>query len=255
MKRRFIVFLGMLIIIIPTGCSNPLNNENKKINFDKDNYQNFKCDVLNDVSIVEMNYFLTKYGDLYYYDLGNYKNGQNCVEVNNANKIKFKYGDMWVGVDKNIYQTNNKKEIQQFNLKNYPVPEDVLAADDILKYDHNLILKKDGIIYNADSLEIYKSFDNEKILDYKYESKKIIYLKTDKAYYINTITNEEECRKYSDAKCKYKLKRNDFLTKHYNEIAFIDDYSIDSGRITYITKNGKIYSIDLEGNTHTLGEP
>ena len=54
-----IVFLGILIVIITTGCSNQLNNDNeKKINFDEDNYQNFKCDVLNDVSIVEMNYFL-----------------------------------------------------------------------------------------------------------------------------------------------------------------------------------------------------
>ena len=169
--------------------------------------------------------------------------------------MKFKYNSIWIGIDKNIYTTKEKKNIKQINREYYPVPDDVLAADDILKYDYGLILKNDGIIYNATSLEVYKSFDNEKILDYIYESKNFNYLKTNQAYYISTITNEEECYKYSDVKCKYKLKKNDFLTQHYNEIAFIYSVDIDSGRITYVTKDGKIYSIDLEGNTHNLGEP
>ena len=66
------------------------------------------------------------------------------------------------------------------------------------------------------------------------------------------ITIEGECHKYSNVKCKYKLKND--LTKHYNEIAFIYSIDINSGRITYVTKDRKIYSLDLEGNTHNLGE-
>lgn len=155
-----------------------------------------------------------------------------------AEDIEFIYGTIFKGNDNNFYEIKDyevKKKVLEDNSKLY---YESLVVPGIEKYEEQHYLKE-GKIYTKNH-EIYNyDFNGETILDYNFDINNDItnyIIKTDKAYYILEIVNEEECEKYIDVKCDYNYVKNDFLTDKYNEISYV--YGVNYETIFAIMKNG-----------------
>lgn len=95
----------------------------------------------------------------------------------------------------------------------------LLGDGNIYRY---IIIKKDyNSPYTLLAKEvIYSQSDYDgKIIDFNYNQSNMrdTYLKTKNMIYRMKVTNEEECSKYADVSCKYKLKKDETLTKYYKD--------------------------------------
>ncbi len=238
MKKNGIILILIVFLLLLNGC----NKESK---------EKFNCDILNDVKMFiytrdgVKNYLLTNDGSLYI--IGNYSDGINCKKINSNEKFKGYYKENFenlVSIDNRLFDLNNDN-ITLSNEKNKYV--DVLKTTEVFYNENNgdikytgYLLKEDGNIYlhhyYLDEMdEIFKSFSNEKVLDFDSSRNKPLWIKTDRAYYINKIINQEECNKYDDVECKYEYEKSEILTNKYNDISFIGS---DYGDIYYVLKNG-----------------
>ena len=241
------VLLVLVILFMLCGCS----NEKK---------EQFNCDVLNDVKMFidkdgsDDKYFLTNDGSLY--KIGSYSDGSNCKKIDSDIKFKGYYKENFgylVSIDNELFSLNIDTINPSNEKNNY---SDVIKTSEIL-YKNNdgmaeytgYLLKEDCNIYLhryyvEEEDKLYKSFPNEKILDFDCSNGTPQWIKTDKAYYINMLKNEEECNKYDDVECKYEFEKSEKLTNQYNDISFVGT-DINS-RIYYVLKNGnKIINPEL----------
>lgn len=246
-KKVIIVFAFMISLIVLNGCSN-----------EKKEY--FNCDVLNDVKMFvakdgsEKNYLITNDGSLY--SVGNYSDGSNCKKIDSDIKFKGYFKENLgglVSIDNELYIIDDSSITTSNEKNNYT---DVIKTTAILFEDNNgiaeytgYLLKEDGNIYLhryyiEEEDKLYKSFQNEKILDFDCSSGVPQWIKTDKAYYVNKIKNEEECNKYDDVECKYEFGKSDKLTNQYKDISFVGNDM--NGNIYYVLKDGnKIINPEL----------
>lgn len=173
----------------------------------------YNCSILNTVNMAINNYdgniyAITNDGKLY--EFGNHSDGTNCKEVDSNLKFTKIINDNLVD-DQNklyiIYQREIKK-VESYNddYKRFIDDINIIKAHRI-SVDENIyaVLKNDGIIY-LDNNETYISFNNEKILDFDVYDSSIIWIKTNKAYYIRRV-KDTKCYEYDDIECEYEFQK------------------------------------------------
>ena len=193
--------------------------------------------------------------------------GAKPLTVNKDNAIDETgtlYNIFWQRVKNENYDGDYEKDTFHDGwkeyLKRFNVNKQMISANDIYSYDEERHIPNyeiityidDGLyLYNIDSTN-YSSNDYPKGKEFRYKvnindinDEKIIRLygsivKTNKAFYIlsSNPTNNEECNKYADVKCEYEytLKKDEILTKYYDEILNItNEY--------FITKNYELISV------------
>lgn len=256
-KHKWIfVALGVLLVIglvLIFTFGNKMGNEPKVIG-------NISCPALNDVKISSQNntLILTNSGDLYELSEKKYSNETNCKKLNEDIKITGIYFNSFriataFSEDK-VYDISNSELIEM----EYQKPLD------IIKMEGKYILKDNGIIYKYKKYDLsqgtisdeeeFLKFDDEKILDFGIANGEINYVKTDKAYYTRKLVNERECTEYVDVECKYKLYKDNYLTKNYDEVAgFATNLDGSGGYSVILFKNGDVVDYDLE-NIYRLDE-
>ena len=169
--------------------------------------------------------------------------GTNAVAVNRDNAIDengILYNTFWQKVDDPDYDGDYAKDTLHTGWKDYfkrfDINKSMLSGSltNVGFTDFELItLTDDGLYaYNIDFINYNREYPNGKEFSYKINtdsinSEKIVkiygsIIKTDKAFYIidSKKINKEECDKYADVKCDYEyyLKKEDTLTKYYDEI-------------------------------------
>lgn len=174
--------------------------------------------------------------------------GNKGIAVSRDNAIDadgFLYNDFWQRVDNINYDGPYVKDTFHTGwteyFKRFELNTDIITSSDIfdvLNYEVLTYQNSELYAYRIDYMNnnpdgesiVYKinidAIGNEKILKL-YGS----LVKTDKAYYIlnKNTTNKKECEKYADVKCQYEynLKKEETLTKYYDEIMNIsNDYFI-----------------------------
>ena len=193
--------------------------------------------------------------------------GSKPMAVNRDNAIDETgtlYNIFWQRVKDENYDGNYEKDTLHDGwkeyLKRFNVNKQMISASDIYSYDEQrhipnyeiITYTNDGLyLYNIDSTN-YSSNDYPKGKEFRYKintddinDEKIIRLygsivKTNKAFYTlsSNLTNKEECNKYADVKCEYEysLKKDETLTKYYDEILNItNEY--------FITKDYELISV------------
>ena len=229
------------------------------------------CSILKDVKMVinqdSINTIvLTNDGELY--RLGKYSDGTNCkkIEHNFDIKIIFNQDGCLYGEDGKFYKIEDEKVIETNELAiNEALFEIIKGIDNIIKVSRDYsddgmtfyALKNDGNLYKIVATmikdkyklteEIYKSYSDEKIIDFGISHfDELKYIKTDKSYYINKV-KDERCYDYDDIKCDYDLVKDDFFTKKYNDISFLYECTGGHYGCNYILKNGKKYEDHIGG--------
>ena len=236
-----------------TACTNdenslPNNNDVQNKEEGKEHTaQQLNCSALKDIKTsVFMGYsgyiFETNNGNIYELSTSLFRNNTNCKKLNDDNiKVEKRLSERnFLATNGFIYSISNDGKVSRSYNVDINDYEDVIMEKTF--YFDNYRLKKDGKIYKYvnDNWELYKEIANEKILDfsiinnYNYE-----YIKTDKAFYSLSLINKEQCEKYNEIECEYKLIKNEKLTSAYNDIAVV----IDNGG-SYIDRNGKFYLTD-----------
>ena len=213
----FIIYLITLLTL--SGC----NKDNHNNNFLKDikcsAFNNIKYNVTNNVT--KDTYFITNDNDLYIWNQKDlYENKENCRKINEDDLkiIKQVSATEVLGSDNNVYTL-------YYHILNKVNKEEKENYDNIVK-EYIYILKDDGILYEKldnGTLEVYKEFTNEKIIDFGYTDE-LTYIKTDKAYYTKNKDNE--------------FVKNTKLTTLYNDIIYYD------GNVTYLTEDGSLYILN-----------
>ena len=246
------VFLVIGLVLIFT-FGNKMGNEPKVIG-------NISCPALNDVKISSQSntLILTNSGDLYELSEKKYSNETNCKKLNEDIKITGIYFNRFriatAFSEAKVYDISNSELIEM----EYQKPLD------IRKMEGKYILKDNGIIYKYKKYDLsqgtisdeeeFLKFDDEKILDFGIANGEINYVKTDKAYYTKKLVNERECTEYVDVECKYKLYKDNYLTKNYDEVAgFAANLDGSGGYSVILFKNGDVVDYDLE-NIYRLDE-
>lgn len=217
---RKIVMLGLcgVIMLSLCGCKN-LNEEKKEI--DKLN-----CSILNNVKTKfegkgTTTYLITNDGDLY--KIGNFSDDTNCKKIDSNLKFERIVDNYLIDNQNNLYEIDNKDIVKK---QNASYIDKYVNDNSIVKFSAGILnvndfyLKNDGIIYYGQTNNIFKSFTNEKILDFLHDGTHIVLIKTDKAYYIRKV-KDTKCYKYDDIKCKYEYEKDEELTKKYKQISYI----------------------------------
>lgn len=240
-----------------------IDNEIKRIN----------CPFINENSIMSGSdkVFITD-DNIYKYDVDKlFSNDMNCKlvgKITNPMAVKSEnaidedgilYNDFWQKVDNDDYDGDYVKDNYHDGWKKYlssfDINKKLVSARDIYSSDpernipnHEIItyVNNELYLYNID----YMSDSNGKSSSYKVNTDSLgdeeiikIYgsiVKTNKAFYIvnSNLVNKEECSKYVDIKCiyEYSLKKDEVLTKYYDEILNITNKF-------FITKDYDLVSI------------
>lgn len=256
-KKLSLICLCGIVLLGVCSCGNKDNDVDNKV---PTPIKELKCNALNNVKYSFGDYFLTNDNDLYFLNTVQlYSNNENCLKINNESKIVKRIGEYFLDENNKVYflKTHDSLEIVNVDGMHKGVYE-LLLDNNVINAYVNVILKTDGKLYKLksglshynkiDELTLYKEINDEKILEFgnygsiriKYETYSLdisgTYIKTDKAFYISTITNKE-CLKYADIECKYDFEKNEELTSKYNDIVIIKKNS-------YIAKDGKQYQLN-----------
>lgn len=147
------------------------------------------------------------------------------------------YNDFWQKQKDENYDGNYQKDTLHYGWKEYMkkfnINKKLISAEDNL-YRKSHVPSYEIITYTNGELFLYNiehSYDVEyktyKVNTDSLNDEKIIKLygsiiKTNKAFYTlsSNVINKEKCSKYADIKCdyEYNLKKDEILTKYYNEI-------------------------------------
>lgn len=260
MKKGKIIFLLIGVSLLITGCDGDITREIRHDDFTLQE-NSFTCDELigtkkerNTTPLFYMNenFAITKKGEVYNISLTQpYTNKKNCKLSEFQQEITATFDQNVVkAVDGKIYYTPTNSGSNQFREilvtdNNYSLYTLFLNDPSILRVvtvDSNqgiyYVLKTDGNVYQekvaknsyqgnytiVDNIIIYDSNQYGKIIDFNYSesNRNTIFLKTENTYYRMYITNREECNKYADITCVYKLKKDKVLTKYYDSILYFN---------------------------------
>lgn len=270
MKKRFgqLVFI-LLIVFMCSACNGTVTRNLRHDGFtvgDK-----FKCDVFfpnkkNSLAYKKVKYFSNSHiidedGRIYEMSLGQvYANKQNCKSANTNVFVKAIFDDKIIkGNDNKYYYLVGQNDVAAYS--EVPVTDNSYSLYDLLLKDEEVlkvvtansstgtyyVLKKDGNIYNItankgsnnESLKVvstsiaYDKFTYEsKIIDFNYAGNSLnTYIKTEDKVYRMKITNYNDCSKYADVDCIYRLEEDSIFDKYkdriimYNGSTLITDYN------------------------------
>ena len=255
MKKKLSLLIGLaMITILLSGCDGTVTRDIRHAGFsvstDEFTCSNLLADNPNEAKekILYSNgsYLITEQGNLYELSLSQpYSNEENCKKISfQTNIIAYMDGTILKGEDNKFYyapgttSTTPLTEVTT-NDSNYQLYTLLLGPEQVKKVitvDSNngiyYVLEEDDTVYQytitrqnytspytiESKTPVYDQKDYGKIIDFNYagESTKT-YLKTKDEIYRMQITNEDECKKYADVECNYQLKKDETLTKYYND--------------------------------------
>lgn len=270
MKKNAIkIMIVLFIAVVCTGCNGKMTRTIRHAGFDissKFNCSGFFPEDKEDISYNRIRYFTGTHmidvdGKIYELSLDKtYQNKENCREANTSIIVKAILDDKIIkGMDDKYYYlvgqndvssysevptTDNSYELYNLLLKDVDTIK-VITADSsagiyyILKTDGNVysytITKKD---YNSPSVvtavsTVYNRNDyDSKIVDFNYAGNSLsTFIKTEAKVYRMRITNNDECSKYADIECKYKIEEDTMFQEYqdriitYNGNILITDYN------------------------------
>ena len=255
MKKKLSLLIGLaMITILLSGCDGTVTRDIRHAGFsvstDEFTCSNLLADNPNEAKekILYSNgsYLITVQRNLYELSLSQpYSNEENCKKISfQTNIIAYMDGTILKGEDNKFYyapgttSTTPLTEVTT-NDSNYQLYTLLLGPEQVKKVitvDSNngiyYVLEEDNTVYQytitrqnytspytiESKTPVYDQKDYGKIIDFNYagESTKT-YLKTKDEIYRMQITNEDECKKYADVECNYQLKKDETLTKYYND--------------------------------------
>ena len=188
---------------------------------------------------------ITESGKLYELSLSQpYSNDENCKEVPfSIDIIAYMDDKILKGEDNKFYYapgTTNTSPLTEVtaNDSNYQLYTLLLGSAQVKKVitvDSNAgiyyVLEDDGNVYQytitrqdynspytlSEKKTVYEKSKYGEIIDFNYAGESsTTYIKTKTKLYRMQATNAEECSKYADVACKYKMKYDETLTEYYN---------------------------------------
>ena len=256
MKKKIGIIIGMsLTAIFLTGCDGTVTRDLRHDGFNLSNNE-FECSALMPIGdstepndkIVYMSstYAITENGKLYDISLSqSYSNEQNCKQISfDQDIIAYMDCSILKGKDNKFYYapgTTNTTPLTEVtsNDSNYQLYALLLGNENVKKVitiDSNAgiyyVLENDGVVYQytitrqnysspytlVSKTPVYESDKYGKIIDFNYAGDSTAtYVKTETEIYRMKKTNEKKCTQYADVKCKYKMQKDETLTKYYKE--------------------------------------
>ncbi len=256
MKKKIGLLIGIAVsTILLTGCDGNVTRDIRHAGYSL-SQEDFSCSSLMPVddetpasdTIMYSNgsYAITNSGRLYELSLSQpYSNEENCKKISfSVDIIAYMDGTILKGKDNKFYYapgSTNASPLSEVtaNDSEYPLYQILLGGDNVVKVvtvDNNqgiyYVLENDGTVYQytvtrADSNSpytltakspVFSSSQYGEIIDFNYAGESgATYIKTTSEIYRMQATNEEECTKYADIACKYKLKKDTTKTKYYKE--------------------------------------
>ena len=256
-KYKIIIML-IAILFGCTGCNGNVTRDIRHAGFSIDGTEFECSALLpandKDVNYTKIKYMtgthvITVDGDIYELSLGQkYSNDQHCRKVDtNINVASVMDGTIVRGKDDKIYTLVGDKdnspytEVKTTN-DSYSLYK-LLLGDvtniKVLSVNSNngsyYVLKDDGNIYEytvdkestqskvykllKSSVVYNKSDYDTNIIDFNYAGESLsTFIKTENKVYRMRITNAEECQKYADIKCKYKMVEDPVFETHKDKI-------------------------------------
>jgi len=256
-----ISFLSLIVILCCCGCNGNITRDIRHAGFSMDSkfecsaiYPKDK----EDTSYEKIKYYtgshiITKTGKIYEVSAGQpYANNENCKEADTSireqanldfnvikaddNKYYYLFGQSEVAAYSEISKENKDYQLYDLLLKDADVVK-VLTVDSNSGTYYSL--KSDGNVYKivitrADtnspltiaSVEIVfdkNEYGGSKIIDFSYTGEESVYtfIRTENKLYRVKVLNGEDCSKYVDVKCKFKMEEDPiFNTYKDNIIAF-----------------------------------
>lgn len=273
-KNLRFVLLFIMVLIGCSGCNGNITRDIRHQGFDVSD-SSFVCKPLFPSKDEEKDYERIRYlsdafaitneGNIYELSLRQkFSNGQNCKKSSFPLIVESIF-------DNSVIKASDGKYYYLFSQSNVPAYSEVTTMDnnysiynllltdpDVLKVqtiDQNqgyyYVLRRDGSIYNyvvtresynspytlAGAALVYNKNDyNGKIMDF-YEAfdNPATFIKTNKEIHRMQATNLDQCMKYADVYCKYKMSLDKVLTEHLDRIL-----GYNGGYL--ITDYGKVFS-------------
>ncbi len=276
MNKLKTIIVVVILTFILTGCNGNVTRDIRHAGFSLASNEFICSDLMpkndKDTSYKKISYMndkfaITEEGTIYEVSLNQqYANKENCKMSPFTGKVVATLDDNIIKAeDGKLYYTpantsstpytevtvnDNSYEIYKLLFEDSTVKKVITADQSAGSY---YVLSSDGNIYNYiinresynspyilqdKKVAYYKVDYNGEIIDFSYNSnnKSLVYLKTNNEIYRTLATNAKECNKYADVTCKYKLQKDETLTKYYK------DKILYYGPTTLITTYGKMFS-------------
>lgn len=253
MKKKIFIFSLLLVtILLCSGCNGNVTRDIRHAGFSVSN--KFICDVFykNDASYKKIKYITANNivdmdGSIYELSLDQvYSNKMNCKKADTSIIVKAIFDDKIVkGKDNKYYYLTSSNNVSSYSLvpatdNSYELYNLLLKDEDVVKVvtaDNSkgiyYVLKTDGNVYSytinranynsplqiVNKVIVYDRYDyKSRIIDFNYVGESSsTYVKTETDVYRMKITNEE-CNKYADVICKYKMTKDQLFEKYYDKI-------------------------------------
>ncbi len=254
--KKTILLLGVIIsTLLLTGCDGNVTRDIRHAGFALSGNE-FACSTLmpiddetpaqETIMYSDGSFAITESGRLYELSLQQpYSNEENCRKISfSVDIIAYMDNKILKGIDNKYYYapgssnqpalsevTTADSEYQIYNLLlSSPTVKKVMTVntgqgiyyvleDDGTVYEYTLVQQDNASPYQIQSkIPVYSSSEYGNIIDFNYAGDSTTtYIKTENEIYRMKATNEEECTKYADVACNYKMKKDETLTKYYKE--------------------------------------
>lgn len=264
--KKLIVVIGLAFLLIGCGVN---ENTTEKLN-DKDFAKALKAKQFGDIeeSFIcsdaykeGVKYFYTNFivlnnGEIYDINRGKlFSNDENCRKNESGLRIDRILNDEYLfDVNGEVYHFDRyddnfvfdkieKENDKEIIIKNY---EGILFS--INTKDGYYVLRDDGSIYLETyeydySTKTLKVLNQTKLYDkdefsgdvknmFIVNEEKIV-LVTDKAVYKTVASNKEDCEKYVDVECNYKMEKDEFLSNNIDKIIYLDYSNLYANNTVY----------------------
>ena len=265
------------MVFLLTGCNGNVTRDIRKDGFNLSGYKISCKDLIpikeqepasKKISFMNSNFAITTDGEIYEISLNQkYSNNDNCriantslrvVALMDTNVFKASDGKFYYTVDNTnatayseVSPNDNSYAIYKLVLSDAKVKRVITVDQNAGSY---YVLLDDGNIYNyvikrGDYNSPYTIVSKDIIYDanlyegkivdvnYSVSNQNRIYIRTSNEIYRMLAVNYKKCNKYADIECKYKMKKDEVLTKYYlgNKILYF-------GPDMLITTYGKVFS-------------
>lgn len=276
MQKKIFLLTGIAVVtLLLTGCDGNVTRDIRHAGFNLASNE-FTCNALMPVSdkidspdkilFTNSSFAITENGSLYELSLSQpYASEENCKKIDFSIKITAYMDDKILkGEDNKFYYAPGNSSSTALtevtaNDSSYQLYTILLGNEKVKKVitvDANAgryyVLEDDGIVYEykvvrqdyntpytlTSKTPVYGEKYGE-IIDFNYAGESTsTYIKTKTAIYRMQIKNAKECTMYADIKCQYKMKKDETLTKYYqNKILYY-------GPNLLITTYGKEFTIN-----------
>lgn len=275
MKNKLKIGFAFIIILGFCGCDGDVTRDIRHAGYSL-NTEKFVCSDLmpkddSDISYKKIKYFNNEYiitedGDIYEISLNlKYSNDENCKKANVSFQVDGLFGDVARSKDGKLYYLTTQNTASKYSAvsnseDNYQLYSLLLSDKNNLKIqaiDNNTgsyyILKTDGNVYNyivsrdkdnknyiivSSNIAYSKTEYDGNIVDFSYKKNDISsYIKTNKQVFRLRASNYEDCQKYADVECIYKMIEDDVFIEHREKILAFNG-------INLITTYGRTFNVE-----------